>query len=144
MHGKNTNECGNSCATEFPIVTEGLYDPLIQIADNRKSFPLLKKEWYKQQSKLATKNIAREKENIHKTQTFTGNNRTSISSSVDYCFCSGTLRENLTNVHATLVLTSDKTTKADLKGIIKTVEFIESNGPIIATTKLLKYFMWKK
>jgi hypothetical protein len=98
MHGKNTNECGNSCATEFPIVTEGLYDPLIQIADNRKSFPLLKKEWYKQQGKLATKNIAREKENIHKTQTFTGNNRTSISSSVDYCFCSGTLRENLTNM----------------------------------------------
>lgn len=143
MHGKKTNECGNSCPTEFPIKTAGLYDPLTQIADNQKPFPLLKKEWYKRRGKLATKNIVREKENIHKTQTLTGNNRTSISG-VDYCFCSGTLRENLTNVRAILALTSHKTKKADLNGIIRTVEFIESNGPIVATTEAAKIFYAEK
>ena len=105
-----------------------------------KQFPLMKKEWYKRRGKLATKNIAREKENIHRAQTFSENSRIGM----EFSFCAGTLTENLINLRAKLALTSTKTKRADLAGIIKTAEFIQSNGPIVATTEAAKIFYEEK
>ena len=63
---------------------------------------------------------------------------------MEFSFCAGILTENLTNLRAKLALTSTKTKRADLAGIIKTAEFIQSNGPIVGTTEAAKIFYEKK
>ena len=106
---------------------------LQNINDCRNSFA-----W--EQFQCSTKNISREKENIHRAETFSETNRIAM----EFSFCAGTLTENLTNLRAKLALTSTKTKRADLTGIIKTAEFIQSNGPIVATTDAAKIFCEEK
>ena len=124
--------------TGLPVLTIS-HDRNIQ-NNHSKQFPLMKKEWFKRRGKLAIKDIPREKENIQRAQTFSENNRIAM----EFSFCAGTLTENLTNLRAKLALTSTKTKIADLTGIIKTAEFIQSNGPIIATTDAAKIFYEEK
>ena len=94
MHKKkdlqNINEGRNSFARETWLPLTILHYCNIQ-NNHPKQFPLMKKEWYKRRGKLATKNIARENENIHRVQTFSENSRIGM----EFSFCAGTLMENL-------------------------------------------------
>jgi hypothetical protein len=61
-----------------------------------------------------------------------------------YTFCSGNLSENLSNIGAKLVKTTDKKKKSDLEGIIKVAEFINSDGPIVGTCQGAKRYYAQK
>ena len=54
------------------------------------------------------------------------------------------MSENLSNISAKLVKTTDKKKKADLEGIIKVAEFINSDGPIVGTCQVAKIYYAQK
>ena len=106
----------------------------------KRPFPLMNKKWYQRRGRLAAKNIAREKENLHKQRPTIGNHGGSIENN----FCTGTLTESIRSARATLAKTYNKIKAADLNGVIKTAQFIESDGPIVSTQEAAKIFYCEK
>ncbi len=75
------------------------------------------------------KNIVREKQNLHKEEFFLDDTR----AGVDFDLCSGSLNDNRSTLSAKMALTTDLTKRANLSGVMKVSEYIESNGQIIST-----------
>ena len=100
----------------------------------------MNKEWYQRRGRLAEKNIGREKENLQKKRSFVGMHEGSIENN----FCSGTLRENICSVRATIGSNCSKIKRANLSRVIKTAQFIESDGPIVSTQEAAKIFYAEK
>ena len=100
----------------------------------------MNKEWYQRRGRLAGKNIGREKENLQKKRSFVGMHEGSIENN----FCSGTLRENICSVRATIGSNCSKIKRANLSRVIKTAQFIESDGLIVSTQEAAKIFYAEK
>ncbi len=77
---------------------------------------------------------------MHKQRSTIGNHGGSIENN----FCTGTLTENICSACATLAKTYNKIKAVDLNGVIKTAQFIESDGPIVSTQEAAKIFYCEK